>query len=681
MKSFCHIFLFLLFFDPSHLFSESIKLEDIHLHLFNDTNSTDTVESVLVKPKTKIEFKDLNFGFRSEPIWLHISLKQDSNKESLVLIMDYPLLDYVDLYQLERGNQWNIQKSGDRISFLNRFLDFRKINFQIIPTDQTTRNLILKIQTTSSLQANFTIMNLSEFSNYSNRDNFGNGIFFGGLFLITSYNLFIYFFIRERKYLFYVLYLISYIFLQMGISGILFQYILPDSTKLLNLSVILFVSLASLMALIFAESYLKLEKSFFLMKTRIFVKFGFVSIIFLNFIFGYQLLVKLEIFFILLDLIVLISLGVFALRNGLKEAYYYLIAWASLLFGILLYTLKTIGIVPSNFVTSYSIQIGSTLEAILLSIGLAYEIERLKRETIQANSNLKEKVLHRTKELQKEKDKAEQALEDLKESRAAYSKIERDSSVNQLAAHLAHEVNNPLNFISTGESILSDTIQDSEKFILSAIPEQEETKSFRNKIESYFADFRYGIEQTKHGLIRIKNTIAEIRAITKIDGLMIENFDFYPVMIENIQLTFEKNQVDLSKYKIQFQGKPWDQRIPEVIKVHSQRHILARAIRTLTNNALHFSHQNSNPSIQIDYEVMEASSLYTITFKNNGPSIPEDRESNIFDIKSKKIVGVELIGIGMVKELLKSVQGNIMLLDHGRESGWVAFQVYFKDFE
>ncbi len=89
--------------------------------------------------------------------------------------------------------------------------------------------------------------------------------------------------------------------------------------------------------------------------------------------------------------------------SGNKQARLFLFGWSTLLFGILLYTLMLNGFLPVNLVTIYSNQIGSTLEAAILSLALANRINELREEKAKAQNEavltLEEKVRERTKNL------------------------------------------------------------------------------------------------------------------------------------------------------------------------------------------------------------------------------------------------------------------------------------------
>ncbi|MCG8672103.1 MAG: response regulator, partial [Pseudomonadales bacterium] len=81
-----------------------------------------------------------------------------------------------------------------------------------------------------------------------------------------------------------------------------------------------------------------------------------------------------------LILITVVLAAVCSVKRGYKPARYFAIAFISVIVGAMLYTLKSFGLLPANWFTVYSLQIGSAMEVVLLSLGLASRINLLKAE-------------------------------------------------------------------------------------------------------------------------------------------------------------------------------------------------------------------------------------------------------------------------------------------------------------
>jgi signal transduction histidine kinase len=158
-------------------------------------------------------------------------------------------------------------------------------------------------------------------------------------------------------------------------------------------------------------------------------------------------------------------------RKGFKPAKYFLLAWSVFLLGIIIYILKDLEILPFNNFTRYTMQIGSAIETVLLSFALANRINILKKEkeesqatvflALQQNEKLikdqnivlEQKVEERTLELN-------ETLSNLKNTQAHLVDAEKMASLGQLTAGIAHEINNPINFVSANVKPLKLNIQD-----------------------------------------------------------------------------------------------------------------------------------------------------------------------------------------------------------------------------
>jgi signal transduction histidine kinase len=271
----------------------------------------------------------------------------------------------------------------------------------------------------------------------------------------------------------------------------------------------------------------------------------------------------------------------------------------------------------------------------------------------------------------------------LEDTQKALSRAERSASLNSLVSHLAHEVNNPLNFISTGEMITRESVQEAKSFILGAIPDSPDSLPFVEKIKALFNEIEIGLQQSSKGTIRIRDTIQEIRAITGVDGIHLDNFDLLPILYTNWELTIEKNQVSNHAINFEVNHILWPNQFTDSIRILSQKYIYSRAIRTILNNSIHFAKKNISPKIQVEFRKIENNKekITSILFRNNGPPINPGHEKDLFNLKSSKYFGTELIGLPFIKELLKSVHCNVNLTDNGRQSGWVEFQILMKDYK
>ena len=176
--------------------------------------------------------------------------------------------------------------------------------------------------------------------------------------------------------------------------------------------------------------------------------------------------------------IFMLIVGIVIYRQGNQEARFFLIGWSVFLAGVIIFVLKYLHILPYNNITRYTMQFGSGIEVILLSFALADRINILKKdkelsqaEVVMAleeneklikeqNIVLEQKVLVRTEELEVKNNELGVAITDLKEAQSQLVSVEKMASLGQLTAGIAHEINNPINFVSANVKPLQLDIAD-----------------------------------------------------------------------------------------------------------------------------------------------------------------------------------------------------------------------------
>ncbi len=210
------------------------------------------------------------------------------------------------------------------------------------------------------------------------------GLYLGLLLALLLYNLFLYFCLRDRSYLWYVASIAAIGIYFMGINRLTFEFLFDHPpNSVLRLS---FAALGtSLLALVFfARSFLQTQErapkidvamhGLLGLLLAVLLQVPFMSLTYLN-----------NCYIIVGGLIpfTLISAASICWCRGYRPARFLVFSWG--LYGAcaLVYALTFMGWLPFNLFTFNSFQIGSALEAILLSFALADRINLLRQEREQ----------------------------------------------------------------------------------------------------------------------------------------------------------------------------------------------------------------------------------------------------------------------------------------------------------
>ncbi|MBW0435716.1 7TM diverse intracellular signaling domain-containing protein [Leptospira yasudae] len=370
-------------FQKSNLIGYVERYEDGHASL----KPADLSNKELVFQKVS----KVNLGYSDSAHWLRFNVKNAEKNSKLVLYeLAYPLIDSIEVFvkNLDTGEVQTLS-SGDRVPFGTREIRHQNFIFPVRLAPQTEYRFLVRILTESSVQFPMTLWSANEFSNHIVDEQKTFGLYYGIMIAMMAYNFFLFIGTRDRSYLFYVLFLTGYVLFQACLNGLAFQYLWPDSIWWANSSLPFFMFFGGGWGAQFSREFLRM-KSYHPLLDRILLSYFFLGMISsvlslgLNFSIG----IKLAIAYVFFMVVLLISSGLVSIFKGYRAARFYLSAWIFLLLGIVTYILKTLTLFPSNFVTEYSIQFGSSFEVLLLSLALADRINILKKEKEEAQKKL-----------------------------------------------------------------------------------------------------------------------------------------------------------------------------------------------------------------------------------------------------------------------------------------------------
>jgi diguanylate cyclase (GGDEF)-like protein len=228
----------------------------------------------------------------------------------------------------------------------------------------------------------------SAFLSYQRATATGYGIYFGIILAMALYNLFLFFSLRDRAYLYYVLYMFCVLFYFFGLNGLTLEYLFVGRRALDTRMTLFFLSLVFITAGVFTRYFLETRKNAPRMDViiRSLIVLGAV-LAGLSFLLRFSLLATLFSILGTAAPFVLIAAAILVWRKGFGPARYYLLAWSIYAAGTLVFALTYSGVISFTTIGFHSYQIGSAAEAVLLSFALADRIRTLRREREEAVGN------------------------------------------------------------------------------------------------------------------------------------------------------------------------------------------------------------------------------------------------------------------------------------------------------
>lgn len=316
-------------------------------------------------------------GFSRATIWLALEVQNDSTARDWVLCLGYPVHDHVKFYLSRASGTELLVHTGDAYPFASRELAIRDFAFRL-PLDPGENGLLLlEIRSWNSLLFPLHIRQLTDTYRESERRTLIDGFYLGLMFILGLYNLFLYITVKDRAYLYYVLYIASFWIFQAGFMAILPRYIFQDSPELVDRTNPFFASCSFLFGLIFTLHFLRV-RDFSPVLARILTGFAVLAglLALLGPFLGNR---EINLLGVLVSPLILLS-AIYIFLKNYRPARYFLLAWTGFVVILFFWTAAVRGWIESEFLIQYGLQLGSSIEAVLLSIALGDRINELKRE-------------------------------------------------------------------------------------------------------------------------------------------------------------------------------------------------------------------------------------------------------------------------------------------------------------
>lgn len=445
-----------------------------------DTNNNLNFENIQGSGKfTQIKTDIPNFGVSSHAFWLKLTILNKTQNSNFVMQVSQPGLDEVDFYHPEKDGKYIYTHQGEDLTFDKReFFDPNYIFRFELPPGKIT-DVFFKIKAKDNIQAPLKIGTVETISESNKIKDTLAGIYLGIMFVMFFYNAFLFLTVKDKVFLYYIIYLAAVILAQVSVHGYTFQYLYPQIPILATYSSFIFPPLAGITSIYFMRNFLH-ARSFYPLLDKLLNVFvvGYIAAFIISVTGNFKLS------FILIQMCAsMVSMYMLAVaylihKKGFRPARFFLIAWVFFLLGVTIYVLKDVGVLPYNNLTLYTMTVGSAIEVVLLSFALADRINILKKEkeesqaevlrALQLNEKLiteqnvilEQKVTERTEELETKNVELGETLKNLKETQAQLVDAEKMASLGQLTAGIAHEINNPINFVSANIKPLQMDIAD-----------------------------------------------------------------------------------------------------------------------------------------------------------------------------------------------------------------------------
>ncbi|MEH0156017.1 7TM diverse intracellular signaling domain-containing protein [Limibacter armeniacum] len=349
----------------------------------------------------------------SVPYWIRVDLVGDAlkNGEWMMEVLDSHV-DSLAAYVVVDSVVRDLGTSGMKMLFGER--TFKHKNF-IYNVPSGTEHVTFYFRYTSVYRTAFIykVWKDERLVEYATTEYYMLGGFYGILVLLAVYNLLLFFSAKERFYIFYVLFVISCIFVGMVEDRTGFQFIWP-SMPFLNRIIDYISPLFFLVAtVLFGSTFLRMDEKHKTGWRLLWVTVGLNLLYFFYGLFKGQLLWNSPYYILPFGVVFVYALMI--LRKGDMESRFFLVGYAFVMLGVSIISLRALGIyIIYHILGVYAFNFSLIMKVFFFSMALAERYRMLKEEKESAQQRIiqqlrdnekiiEQKVVERTDKINKQK--------------------------------------------------------------------------------------------------------------------------------------------------------------------------------------------------------------------------------------------------------------------------------------
>ena len=346
--------------------------------IYKDYTKSLTIEEI---QKNDIKFQPisesrLSFGYSPNfDVWIKFTLHNKSDK-AIEKIIEYanPLTTHIDFFDLSAKN---ILKDG--LLQINQQRKTLEPSFTILLESNETKTFYIRASSyITTLIVELNIWNTQDFYNKELKHQSILQLFFGAMFILAFYNIFIYFFTKDVSYLYYVLYLVGISIHHLMYTGMAHIYIIKNEWLIYSVQyAAIFIALPVFFLALFSKTFIKTIQYPIWNKVLNFLilLLPITVLLFMILEHGHKYRNLLSIVL----LIYLIMLVIYASFKKNRQAYFILGGWLIVLIGGITMYLSSTGILNIFQYFPYIVELTFISEALLFSIALADKINKIRQ--------------------------------------------------------------------------------------------------------------------------------------------------------------------------------------------------------------------------------------------------------------------------------------------------------------
>lgn len=323
-----------------------------------------------------------SFGFSNAAYWFRLRLKNSHATRSEWLVEIPSAMFWSAPYSIVRPDgsvEHGMIRHQGQAGFTS--LPHRTPVFTLNLPPQQELTLYLRLEEQGSVRLPLTVWTPEAFADAEHDQQFSHGILFGVFLAMLAYNLLLFASLRNRNYAWYVCYVGGFILSLASFLGYGKEYLWPDAAWWSGLSTLICTAVTMALGIVFAQSFLQTRSVLPRMHRALnFVAWWQLALIPALAWFGRGHFLNGAILVgCCVGAILLFATGLAALRAHVREARFFVVAWAALLVSVVMVCAEYMGWIPVSDFPSSALKVCGALEGLLLSLALADRLQMLNR--------------------------------------------------------------------------------------------------------------------------------------------------------------------------------------------------------------------------------------------------------------------------------------------------------------
>lgn len=377
----------------------STSPSEVPFDVWEDPDGRTRIEQVVRLPDSQWQTEatgNATFGITPSAYWIRFAVEnQAPDTLNLIAELAYSQLDDVVFYVFSGGERVETFRTGDARPFYPRQVDHPNMLLRLELGPAQVKTIYVRVQTAGSMILPLAIWKANDFFGAASNEQKLHFFYYGSLTVIILINLAVFLTLREKLYLYYALAIAGYLLFFASIKGYSFQLLYPEFPAVHARALLVSMPILALFSVLFCRELLRIPSHSPKLDIAIRAMIGFEVLNFVSALtLGYNSAITLSAVSALFFFSLLFVAGPITWAAGVRSGAFFTVAWTPLTIGVLATAGRALGFFPENFLTEHAMQIGSGLEAFILTLALADRLYREREDKIraQADSLQKEKA-------------------------------------------------------------------------------------------------------------------------------------------------------------------------------------------------------------------------------------------------------------------------------------------------